>query len=395
MNDAAPDRYTRSLDLYHRGELAAAAACCADLIAADPRHAGALQLMGVLRARDGAYETAIELFDRAIEADPAMASVHNNRGHALLALYRHGAAVASYDRALALQLENADALNNRGTALQALMRVDEALASFERAGRVDPGFAAAHQNHGELLLELGERDAAIAALQRARAAGGDVEQIGFTLASLGVEPPADAAPAHFVRELFDGYAQRFDRHLTDRLGYRAPQLVADALAALGLDAPVDIVDLGCGTGLCAPHLRPLARRLDGVDLSANMLERAHRLELYDTLDCGELVAYLRARPNAYDIAVAADVLIYFGDLTEVLAAVHASLRDGGCFVFTIEAGDDDTPFRLGPTRRYVHAPSRVEALAGAQGYRVLRHDAEVLRTESRVDVAGRLFVLMR
>jgi predicted TPR repeat methyltransferase len=393
--ESALARYARSLELYHRGELDAALACCAELLAIEPDHAGALQLMGVLRARDGAYEAAVELFDRAIEADPAMASVHNNRGHALLALHRHGAAVASYDRALALQLVSADALNNRGTALQALMRVDEALASFERAGTVDPGFAAAHQNHGELLLELGEREAGIAALQRARAAGGDVEQIAFTLASLGVEAPADAAPAHFVRELFDGYAQRFDRHLTDRLGYRAPQLVADALAALGLDAPVDIVDLGCGTGLCAPHLRPLARRLDGVDLSSNMLERAHRLELYDTLDCDELVAYLRARPRCYDIAIAADVLIYFGDLTEVLAAVHASLRDGGWFVFTIEAGDDATPYRLGPTRRYVHAPTHVEALARAQGYVVSRCDAEVLRTESQVDVAGRLFVLRR
>ena len=87
------------------------------------------------------------------------------------------------------------------------------------------------------------------------------------------------------------------------------------------------------------------------------------------------------------------MLIYFGDLTEVLAAVHAALRAGGWFVFTIETGDETTPFRLGPTRRFVHAPSHVEALARAQGYEVCRNDAEVLRTESRVDVAGRLFVL--
>ena len=350
--------------------------------------------MGVLRARQEEFERAVELFDRAIAADPTMASAYNNRGHALVALHHNAQAVASYDQALALKLESAHALNNRGTALQALMRFDEAQASFERAVALEPGLAAAHLNLGELLLETGEREAGIEALRRARDAGADAEQIGYTLASLGAEAPAGAAPEHFVRELFDQYAQRFDRHLTDRLGYRVPQLIGDAVASLDLPAAPSVVDLGCGTGLCAPLLRPLAARLDGVDLSSNMLERAHRLELYDALECGELVAHLLARPAAYDLAVAADVLIYFGDLAPLFAAVHGSLRPHGWFVFTVEAGET-VPFELRSTRRYAHARSYVEAQAASHGFVLRRNDAVVLRTESQADVAGQLVVLQR
>jgi predicted TPR repeat methyltransferase len=388
-------RYLALLDLYHRGDaFDELLGRCRSFLDDVPEHAGVLQLMGVLQARRGEFDAAVELLDRALAADPGLASACNNRGHALLALHQHARALASYDRAIELGLESADALNNRGTALQTLMRPDQALASFERAVALDPGFAAAHRNRGELLLELGEREAGIAALRRARELGADADEIGYTLASLGAEAPADVAPAAFVRELFDGYAKRFDRHLVERLDYRVPQLVDAAVAALGLPATAAIVDLGCGTGLCAPLLRPRAARLDGVDLSNAMLERAHRLQLYDELVCGELVEYLQARPAAYDLAVAADVLIYFGELAEPLAAVHRSLRPQGWFVFTIEAGET-APYELRATRRYAHARGWVLQTAAAQGFEVQRCDDVVLRTESRSDVAGHLLVLRR
>ncbi len=393
--DTLETRYQALLDLYHRGDaFDALHAQCLRFLAEAPAHAGVLQLLGVLQARRGEFDAAVELLDRALAADPGLASACNNRGHALLELHQPAQALASYDRALALGLESADALNNRGIALQTLMRPDEALASYARAVALDAGFAAAHRNRGELLLEIGEREAGIAALRRARELGADAAEIGYTLASLGAEAPADAAPAAFVRELFDDYAQRFDRHLVERLDYRVPQLVGAAVAGFALPAGATIVDLGCGTGLCAPLLRPLAARLVGVDLSSAMLERAHRLELYDDLVCDELVAYLQERPAVCEVAVAADVLIYFGELAEPFAAVYRSLRPGGWFVFSLEAGDV-APYELRATRRYAHERGWVLEAAAAQGFEVLRCDDAVLRTESRRDVAGLLIVLRK
>ncbi|MBX3607488.1 MAG: tetratricopeptide repeat protein [Piscinibacter sp.] len=385
--------YDELLALYHGGALDEAQQRALALIEREPGHVGTLQLLGVLDARRGEFPAALEWLDRAVALDPQLASLHNNRGNVLLALDREDDAVASYDRALALGLEDAHALNNRGAALQARQRFDAALQSFERALALRPDFADALLNRGELLLEIGQRSAGIESLQQARAAGADDAKIAFTLASLGVEEPAEAAPAEFVRELFDQYAHGFDAHLTGRLGYRAPALIDAALQPFALRGQ-QVVDLGCGTGLCGPALRPLAARLDGVDLSGAMLERARDLALYDELRCAEIVADLAATPGRYDLAVAADVLIYFGALDALFAALHAALRPRGRFVFTVEAGEGQD-FELRPTRRYVHAAAYLARLAQAQGFELLRLSGEVLRHEGRAEVPGHLVVLQR
>ena len=66
--------------------------------------------------------------------------------------------------------------------------------------------------------------------------------------------------------VFDRFAASFDNNLKN-LGYRAPELAATALRShVGEQATLDILDAGCGTGLCGPLLRPLCRRLTGVDM---------------------------------------------------------------------------------------------------------------------------------
>ncbi|NEU35571.1 methyltransferase, partial [bacterium LRH843] len=74
-------------------------------------------------------------------------------------------------------------------------------------------------------------------------------------------------------------------------------------------------DAGCGTGLCGPLLAPYCQRLDGVDLSPKMLEKAKSKQLYDRLSKAELTAFLNNAPDMYDVIIAADVLCYFGDLS--------------------------------------------------------------------------------
>ena len=400
MADTSPagttldDRYDALLNLYHDGALDAAASGARALLAEHAGHAGTLQLLGVLEARRGHFDSALELLDRAIADAQAMASLHNNRGNVLVALGRNAEAVASYDRALDLGLEDAHALNNRGTALQSLQRFDAALASFDHAIECRPEFAEALLNRGELLIDMGRRGAGIESLQRARAAGSDDEKIAFALASLGVETHRGVAPPQFVRELFDNYAHNFDEHLTNQLGYRAHEFVARAVGDLGLTFAPAVVDLGCGTGLCGALLRSQASRLDGVDLSSSMLERAHRHEVYDELVCTELTAFLAERPSAYDVAVAADVLIYFGALEPVFAAVRAALRPGGWFVFSVEqSGGDEV--HLQATRRFAHSAAYLERVAVQHGFVVQRLVSEVLRHEGRAEVPGLLAVLQR
>ncbi|EFH09444.1 MFS transporter [Teichococcus cervicalis] len=206
----------------------------------------------------------------------------------------------------------------------------------------------------------------------------------------------ERAPAAYVRDLFDQYAPRFDEELTRRLAYRTPQALAALLAAQGV-APagaLDILDLGCGTGLSGLALAPFARRLEGLDLSPRMLAAAARTGCYAALHEADLLDFLPTRAASYDLIAAADVLNYLGDLGPALAAIATALRPGGLAAFSVETGDV-SPYALGEGLRYRHALPHLRGLCAAAGLGLLAGQESVLRQERGHDVAGALLLLRR
>ena len=386
------------LDAFRAGDDAAAQTLCQRALDAAPQSYVALLLQGVLHAKRGDYAQALPWFERATEADPAQPGAHNNRGNALMALEQTLAAARAYERAIELGGAAAHAYTQRGLALHKMAQLAAALASFERALEIDAQYLPAHFERIDLLIELARRDDAVVALHLARAAGGDDQKIDFALAALGQEgkaPPRVAAPQAYVRELFDRYAPSFDAHLTGQLEYRAPGLVVAAVARRvrsGAGPLFDIIDLGCGTGLCAPPLMPFKRTLVGVDLSPKMLEQARARQCYDEVHEAEIVAFLEVLSAQFDLAIASDVLNYFGDLAAPLAAVHAALRPGGHFVFTVEASEDAAVV-LHRTRRFAHSQAHV--MQAALGYALLEAEGCTLRLQGDLPVAGTVFVLRR
>ena len=208
-------------------------------------------------------------------------------------------------------------------------------------------------------------------------------------AAIAGEQAASRAPDGYVRQTFDLFANEFDRKLAE-LDYCAPALLAGLLADEAPGAILDVLDAGCGTGLCAASLRPRARRLVGVDLSDGMLEHARARGLYDELHAAELVGFLAARPGAFDLVMAADVFCYFGVLDEAFAAAHAALRPGGRLAFTVEelGPDDGRPHRVATHGRYAHAEAYVRAALAAAGLELRRCDHDRLRFESGEPVGG-------
>jgi predicted TPR repeat methyltransferase len=151
---------------------------------------------------------------------------------------------------------------------------------------------------------------------------------------------------------------------------------------------LDVLDVGCGTGLCGPMVAPYARRLVGVDLSAGMLAHAKEKNVYDELLKTELTEYLRDNRGGFDLIVSGDALVYFGDLKDVVAA--AALRPNGLFVFTLEhaiGGEADVDYHFELHGRYSHAPAYVEQLLTVSGLQPEIAHAE-LRMEAGASVAG-------
>ena len=212
------------------------------------------------------------------------------------------------------------------------------------------------------------------------------------LARLGRQPPV--ASPDYVRALFDCYADEFEHHLMVELSYQAPNLILDIIGdRLKSAAPV-IADLGCGTGICGPLLVRRAGKLIGVDLSPKMLALARRKNCYDQLAEADITGFLKDRPGAVDVCIAADVLCYFGDLAAVFDAACGAIKPGGLFAFTVETIEAEGWLLL-PTGRYAHAQSYVAERAQQAGFSLAESKAAILRTQSGAPVEGRVWLLQK
>jgi predicted TPR repeat methyltransferase len=343
---------------------------------------------GNLLSRLKRFDAALADYDKALALDPALAGAELGRGNAQRERKRYEAALHAYEAALVLKPDLAEAYLGRGDALYDLKRYPEALVAFDRAIAFQAGCANAWLGRGDALRVMGQGADAIAAYRQALALGGNADMIRYSLAALGAEPSPSLSPQNYIVGLFDMYAETFDRDLIDKLKYQSPQLLAQLIArTVPAGARLDILDIGCGTGLMGDGLRALKRILTGVDLSPNMLEQARRRGIYDRLVKSDIAAFLETQTDQFDLTVSTDVFIYIGDLAAIFAGVRRALRSDGLFCFSVEAVDDGD-FVLRPTLRYAHSLAYLTRLAGQNKMVVAAIEPHAVRREAQGSVAG-------
>jgi predicted TPR repeat methyltransferase len=222
-----------------------------------------------------------------------------------------------------------------------------------------------------------------------------LEEARYNLAALGDMPPPPSTPYPYLLRLFDSYAPSFDQHLVEALDYVVPEKLFEAvLAARPGAAGLDVIDLGCGTGLVGQHFRRVAGRLTGIDISAPMLQWAERRNFYDQLVRADYVYYLSARQEPCDLVLAADVFIYAGDLVAVFQAVARLLRLGSLFAFSLEAAPQ-ADYVLQPNRRYAHSLGYIHRLARQTHFHEVAVNSVCLRRQGEEHAAGFIIVLQR
>jgi predicted TPR repeat methyltransferase len=262
-------------------------------------------------------------------------------------------------------------------------------------------FALAEFREAAAATDEGARTGAVEAYREALRLDPD-DRCGATLrlALLGAGAMPAAPPTAHVRDLFDGYADRFEESLVTALGYRGPEMIERLLDAHVPDRRfATALDLGCGTGLLAPVIRPRVDRLDGVDLAPAMIAKAHRTGLYDALEVGDAVAAMAARQaESLDLITAADVFCYLGDLSTVFAAAARAAAPGAVFTFTTEAiGDDEIgdEVMLRPSLRWAHRRGHLDRVAAANGFDIVAVETTLLRRDRGNDVPGHAALLVR
>jgi predicted TPR repeat methyltransferase len=326
---------------------------------------------------------------RLIEAGRGGVLARVALGRSLVALGRAGEAIEVLREASLLSPDTAEVVLAFGEALAATEALPAAIGEFQRAARLAPDDGRPHWQIARLWLSAGEADKADAEAALALSMGGaDADAVADLRARTKAMRGAGRADAGYVRQLFNQFAADYDTRMRGRLGYGAPAILRDlALYLIDPSAKFDVLDLGCGTGLSGIAFKPIARRLVGVDLSPRMLEHARALGAYDVLVEGDVEALRAEAQGPFDIVIAADVLVYLGDLRKLFAGVRARLRGDGLWLFTTERGEGGD-FELGPKRRYRHSEAYLRAMGAAHGFEVASLIECVTRYEAGVAVAS-------
>ena len=106
--------------------------------------------------------------------------------------------------------------------------------------------------------------------------------------------------------------------------------------------PLDVLDLGCGTGLAGGWVKDYCKTMTGVDLFSQMIQGARKKNLYQETYVMGINDYMSGCEKQYDLIVAADVLSYIGDLEETISQFKGD-EARYLSVFTIEAIPSDIP----------------------------------------------------
>ena len=349
---------SRALRYYRNGQLDEAVAEFKRALDASPGDPHLQYNLATVLHAQGESLDSLAVLEDALTSNPDEAKLHFGYACVLQAMGRLGEAVGAFRGAVVLQPDYADAWYGLATAQQSQVKYAEASASYQRVVALQPDHPAARH-----MLD---------------ALGGEASRM---------------PPPGFVRGLFDRYAPRYDDHLTRTLKYRAPEFVACALqTTIGSQEGLEVLDLGCGTGLSGAVLGQFAARLTGVDLSPSMLEVARSRGHYDELRCVDLIEFMHgATPSSFDLITAVDVLNYVGSLGPVFEGVARLLRAGGTLAYTAELCEGDG-YRLATTGRYQHSLAYLNNLRDQLGFRELATSRGVIRVEDGAPCDGLIVV---
>jgi predicted TPR repeat methyltransferase len=384
---------------FQAGRLAEAGRLFHEVLRGNPRDFDALYGLGLVYLHTQQFEQAQYLFAEAVRIDPLFADGFCVRGVALARLGRHQEGLACLERALTIRPDSVDALANHATLLLEIGQHEKALAELDRALALNPHHFVSWNNRGNALVAMKRLDEAIESYNRAleidpthQPAAENRDNALFQLRRLSRCPPG------FMRKLFDEFSSHYDDTMLAKLNYRAHLHVRD-LADRVLRKPLSpqrILDLGCGTGLVGEAFREFAAGgpIDGVDLAPRMIEAARARGIYRNLVLADLELELAAPGPQYDLILAADTMIYLGDLSRCLSGVFGRLAPGGHYLFAVESRDGDG-WEQTPENRFRHSERYLRSQAAREGLIVIAMDSCTLRNEHNVPVGGFVVALQK
>ncbi len=392
-----PDiHYNLGLVHYHQGEMESAICCYQEAVRQDKSHAAAFYNLGIIHFEQGAYDLATKCYRQSLAVCPDDVDTHYNLAVTQTAQGNLEGAAGHYLNALELAPGDAELHNALGIVFKQLKELERAKACFRKAIALRPDYGAAYTNLAIIFHTADQTELAIECYSKAIEFGHQTESADYMLAAL-TGSNRDSAPRGYVRDLFDSYADNFEKNLTDELGYNSPDLLREIAGKLL--GPGQLfqrgADLGCGTGLVGSRFRDIAKHMIGIDLSGKMLDKAAAKGVYNELHCGDINEFLDEYDGSFDLLVAADVLIYQGDLDPFFKSVDGCVEPNGYLLFSIEKLLGPGIRHLQASGRYAYSREYLFGLAENYGYSVEVCQEVDLRKEKGQWLKGLIFALRK
>ena len=358
-----------------------------------PEHFAARFHLGCVLILLDRVSDALTQFLNIEEKHPHHFETESNLATCYLKLGKLSEAKQHYIKALELMPEDTQILYNLGYINMQQGFTDNAIQNYQRAIKLNPNYFAAHNNLGVAFLAKQHIGFALQHFNEALRLQPKNEAVRYTINMLSQHQHLLAAPPDYVKTLFDAYADHYEPHLLEALDYQLPQLLHDAVLK-SEQTSWDILDLGCGTGLCGVKFKPFSKTLIGVDLSAKMLDVAAQKNIYDELIAEDITDFLETKKSAYDLILSGDVFVYIGDLDSIFKNVNNALRNNGLFAFNAEI-QEQTDYRMNQSGRFSHSKKYLDQLAESHHFKIIHYSTPVTRTQHNEPVYGHLYVLQK
>ncbi|MBI5461479.1 MAG: tetratricopeptide repeat protein [Gammaproteobacteria bacterium] len=327
---------------------------------------------------------------------------------------------------LRVQPDAAHAWVNQGLIEKRLGRLKRAIASFTQALILNPAIAPAHYSLGLIHLMRGAREEAERAFRNALATDPRHTHAALQLATLlryqnrmdeaadvyreilkyapedvtacfhldALQQPGGPArvPPQVVQTIYadEAAGRSLENSLNERLNYQTPKILQTTLQDIyGIERQaLNVLDLGCGSGLYGALIRPRAKHLVGVDLSAAMIAECRRKGVYNDLHVNDVVDYLAETPERFDLIVAMDVLCYFGDLRPLMQQCAGLLNPNGILACSVERVSDDSAWQFHRYGHFLHSATHLCDAAIGAGMHEIHMTECALRRELDEDRIG-------
>ncbi|MDG2070591.1 MAG: tetratricopeptide repeat protein, partial [Pseudomonadales bacterium] len=348
--------------------------------------------LGITLQKQERSEEAEENFRRAIALKPYFVTPHNNLGITLNKQGRFKEAEDICRQVIRMRPDYAEAHSNLANTLQEQGRFKESEDSYRRAIALKPDYAKAFFGLGMTLLELDRFEEAKDSYQQAMVLDPEDSSAKHMLAAVTGRTTI-SAPEDFVEKLFDKYAANFESSLVDNLEYRIPALITEMILKDSESNMLgSIIDLGCGTGLFGKEVKQFCEELQGLDLSAKMLDKAREKNVYDKLVKQNISNFLSNENLNFDYFISTDVFVYLGDISDIFRLIKSRNKKNGKLAFSIEDYNGEG-FFLEKTGRYSHSKKYIESLCEKFGYTLRLCIPIAIRKEKDKIISGAIYLL--